>query len=200
MELRGIEKALEGGCRLHAFRSGGGLRVVRLEKEGDLKGYGEHPLANDALVHANEDFLAGGRPYDEVYGKKHPHYLTGSSTASTELDQWMLQGRTFDAWWENDEIVVELQGLQDVRPPEELIEQVKKTLASAKWKNRGYHYVISPFIFPGNGKLGTQMKCLNPGKDTGYLTFNVTKTGRGKNFQEAMDNAFAALQVETATN
>ena len=46
-----IEKALKDGARLHAFLSGGGLRVVRIEKKKDtetkdeddnLISYGEH--------------------------------------------------------------------------------------------------------------------------------------------------------------
>ena len=43
MRLIGINKALKEGGRLHAFLSGSGLRVVRIEKNGKLKGYGEHP-------------------------------------------------------------------------------------------------------------------------------------------------------------
>lgn len=110
MELTGIEQALRYGCRLHAFRSGAGLRVVRIEKDGDLVGYGEHPHASDALSHANEDILAGGRPYDEVYGCLKPHYLTGSSSANDELDLWLLQGHTFDVRCEGNEFVFELKG------------------------------------------------------------------------------------------
>jgi hypothetical protein len=41
MKLAGIEKALAEGCKVHAFCSGGGLRVVRIEKNGKLKGYGD---------------------------------------------------------------------------------------------------------------------------------------------------------------
>jgi hypothetical protein len=199
MELQGITSALQQGCRLHAFLSGGGLRVVRLEKEGKLKGYGEHPLANDALVHADEDFLAGGRSYQEVYGKKHPHYLTGAAKASNQLDQWMLQGYTFDAWWENDEVVFELGGIQQVQEPKNLAEQVQKTGADAEWESRGFKYLTSLCRSP-SGKLGTSTKCLNPRKSIDCWMYDYTKTGRGKSFDEAIVNAFAAPEVEIMKN
>ena len=58
-----LQQALRNGAKLHAFLSGGGLRVVRLEKGGKLLGYGEHPYIEEALRHADEDTEAGGRPY-----------------------------------------------------------------------------------------------------------------------------------------
>lgn len=114
MKLSGIVTALKNGCVLHAFRSGGGLRVVRIEKEkrgGDLVGYGEHPMAADAFSHANEDYLAGGRKYEKVYGKIHPHYLTGAVPSGNDpLDAWIYKGFELDAYYENKKIVVELTG------------------------------------------------------------------------------------------
>ena len=122
--MRGeIDKALEGkGVRLRGFRSGGGLRVVRVEQaqgkgEAKLLGYGEHYDAERALKHCAEDLAAGGRPYEEVYGKKHTHYLTGSASASGPLDAWLLEGGTIDAWCvlargsQEKEVVVELKSL-----------------------------------------------------------------------------------------
>lgn len=110
MELHGIEQALKGGCRLHAFRSGGGLRVVRIEEAGTLKGYGEHPHVSEALIHANDDAVAGGREYSQVYGGAKPLYLTGSSVPESGLDDWLMHGNTFDAYSEADEFVFELKG------------------------------------------------------------------------------------------
>lgn len=98
IEHPGIDQALERGNRLHGFLSGGGLRVIRLELDGELKGYGEHPNVDEALIHASEDFSAGGRDYYEVYGKLYPHYLTGSSEITSPLDGWLLRGRTIDAY------------------------------------------------------------------------------------------------------
>jgi hypothetical protein len=93
-----LEKALRAGNTMHAFRSGGGLRVIRIEKgqRGALKGYGEHPGVDEALQHAAEDYEAGHRDYSKVYSSKglYPHYLTGSSSSETELDAWIRQGLT----------------------------------------------------------------------------------------------------------
>jgi hypothetical protein len=93
--LEGIDKALQEGYILRAFRSGGGLRVVRIETEfgkgeGELKGYGEHLNLMPALRRASNDFLAGGKPYKAMY-------LTGTSQAEDSLDNWVLSGQRFIA-------------------------------------------------------------------------------------------------------
>ena len=118
-----LEGALRKGNCIHAFLSGGGLRVIRIEKNscnGKLLGYGEHPEIDEALRHVAEDFAAGGRPYHKVYGPKgkYAHYLTGSSTTTGELDAWIRQGRTFDIRSEGDQIVVELRGYEEFRTSE----------------------------------------------------------------------------------
>jgi len=205
MQLQGIETALQKGCRLHSFLSGGGLRVIRLEtKDGNLKGYGEHPYVDDALTHANEDYLVGGRKYHEAYGEngKYPHYLTGSTSSVSDLDAWVCQGRTFDAWWENDQFVVELHGRQDrqdVHAPEELYVRVLAIGAKEIWENRGFRYEITRNKF-SNGEPCTSMRCLNPKKGIGHLMYQFTKTGRAKTFSEALTAAFAAEQVEFTKN
>lgn len=200
MQLRGIEAALKNGCRLHAFLSGGGLRVIRLEvKSGGLKGYGEHPHVDEALVHANEDCLAGGRAYHEVYGKdgKYPHYLTGNASAGSDLDAWLRQGWTFDAWWEDDCVVLELNGWQDIRAPQELYQRVLTTGTKELWERGDRCYEITRIRFP-SGQFGTSTRCLNPKEGTNIFVYRFTKTGRGKTFAEALAAAFAAEQVEVA--
>jgi hypothetical protein len=109
MELNGLEKALTEGCTLTGFISGGGLRVIRVLNKEKLCGYGEHPRVEEALSHANEDFLAGGRPYKEVYGKLKPHYLTGLSKYTSELDSWMLNGGKIQAYKQGENYLVELK-------------------------------------------------------------------------------------------
>ena len=51
-----LENALRGDGKMHAFLSGGGLRVVRIEVRGDLVAYGEHPVVSDALRICADDF------------------------------------------------------------------------------------------------------------------------------------------------
>ena len=65
----------------------------------------------DALAHANEDYLAGGRRYEEVYGKIYPFHPCGGHEITSLLDGWIKDGFGFIASWENDEVVVELQGV-----------------------------------------------------------------------------------------
>ena len=68
-----LQEALKNGANLHAFLSGGGLRVVRIEKmnketgKKELLSYGEHPYFSGALVHADEDF---GLTYEQQYTAK----------------------------------------------------------------------------------------------------------------------------------
>jgi hypothetical protein len=119
-ETEKIDEALEQGLSLRGFRSGGGLRVVRLEEHNSLKGYGEHPNLEEALRHLNEDYAAGGREYSDVYGPIHPHYLTGSSTPTSELDAHILGGNKFKAF--KDEAGVHIQITDcDYKPEDEIV-------------------------------------------------------------------------------
>jgi hypothetical protein len=49
-KYRNLEKALNDGAKIHIFRSGGGLRVIRVEKKGKLISYGEHPYLSGGIV------------------------------------------------------------------------------------------------------------------------------------------------------
>lgn len=121
-KLPHIEQALLSGATMHAFLSGGGLRVVRVTKNEKLIGYGEHPHIEGALHHTNDDIKAGGRPYNEVYGKLKPYYITGSSTPSCPLDRWVRQGHTFDVHADGDEFVVESELYVEVDDLEEQLQ------------------------------------------------------------------------------
>ncbi len=123
-ELPGIHEALRNGCRGHAFSSGGGLRVISFSKDDEEKAYGEHPHIEEALLHADEDYLAGRRPYKEVYGKKYPHYLTGDTVSTSNLDYWVRQGHRFDVWQDGGSVVVELRGLSQTKVSDAIQESV----------------------------------------------------------------------------
>lgn len=114
MKLTNIEKALREGCKVRAFLSGGGLRVIRIEDaDEELRGYGEHPHAELALQHADDDYAAGGREYSSVYGGTKPHYLTGTRTTLGELDDWVRGGSTFYAMTKDDGFVFVLGGYDE---------------------------------------------------------------------------------------
>jgi len=196
MRLDGLEQALRENCRIHGFRSGGGLRVVRIEQDGTLRGYGEHPHVEDALAHANEDFLAGGRPYKEVYGVLKPHYFTGESTPTSDLDAWLLQGRTFDAYFESDAVVVELKGLHQVTVPEEIQKAVLEDGQTRFWEDRGIKYKISWSRFPGSKKPCCTTEVVEPAEGKDEWFYNIVKLGEGSTFFEALNAAYEAEEVE----
>jgi hypothetical protein len=200
MKLEHIHKAFVSGCKLHAFLSGGGLRVVRIEKNGTLKGYGEHPHIEEALAHADEDYAAGGRKYKDVYGedKIHTHYLTGSSTTSSTLDSWVHQGRTFDVWQENESVVVQLQGYKQLEHPEDLEKKVLKDGKSRQFEQRGLIYEMSAMCF-ASGSPGISTKVVGGRESKNGADpwmWKITKTGKGKDFWAALEKAFKAESVE----
>jgi hypothetical protein len=197
--LDGIRTALQGGHRVRAFLSGGGLRVIRIEKEGNLKGYGEHPHVDEALTYADEDFKKGGRPYKEVYGVDKDHYLTGSREKSNELDGWILQGRKFEVWQENEIIFFKLIGMTQTRSPQPIIEQVLSSGESITWENRGYTYESYKSTFPnGSPSVSTKVIKKPEGVRSGAdpWMYDISKTGQGSDFWEACQNAFQAEEIE----
>jgi len=197
MELKGLEKALEEGCRLHGFRSGSGLRVIRIEKEGKLRGYGEHPNVEDALSYANEDFLAGGRKYTEVYGKLKHLYLTGSQETTSPLDSELLQGKKIDAYMKDNEVVVELRGRVFVRPSEKVIEEAKRTGQPITWQNRGYTFrTTSEREKNLTQYITTVLKSPEKIEHTDPWAYESIRIGKAKEFFEAINKALQAQELE----
>ena len=110
--LPAIHSALKQGAVLRAFHSGAKLRIVRIEKDEKLIGYGEHLHIEDALVHAEEDVRVGHRPFKEVYGPIYPHYMIGSTFATSPLDSWILGGNSFSITWNERGFKVTLVSFQ----------------------------------------------------------------------------------------
>ncbi len=198
-EFTGIYKGLKDGGEIHAFCSGGGLRVVYMRRDGsdDNMAYGEHPHIEDALNHLEEDFLAGSRKYKDVYGGLYPHYLTGESIATSNLDSWILQGRTFDCFQVRDEIHFVLNGCGESKMPKDVYNKVIGTFEPVQWKHRGFIFLSKP------SSIGTCMgvsvnviaspingKGLNPHR------YNFVKLGKSKTFWEAVKKAFEAPETE----
>ncbi len=194
MSLKHITLALREGCRLHAFLSGGGLRVIRVEKGkrgGKLVGYGEDPHIDAALELADDTLRTGKIPKDSIY-------LTGSSTPEGPLDQWILCGHTFDAWAEADgAIVVQLLNsyYRDEVPETLLKEALEK--GTAEWHNRGgIHQVHSVTHHPERKAHHYDYGLKEVKRCTKSVSYPVAKTGRGKDFGEALKAALAAPQLE----
>ena len=100
----GIERALQKGLRLDVFRSGGGLRVVRLELKENygLKGYGEHYHLSYALRMASQNFLKGRKMLKSKY-------LTGTSQTENPLDSLVCQGYNLSGKKDGGDIRLELK-------------------------------------------------------------------------------------------
>lgn len=193
-----MEAILRNGHRLHAFLSGGGLRVVRIERvksrqrRGDLAGYGEHPYLEQALNHAAEDHAAGGRPYLDVYGGKHPHYLTGSCTPSSQLDAHVRRGASFDAFYLRGWFRVELHSFVREEYPKEILSRAFAG-ETVEWSSpRGVRFRFDP---EGCGcTIRVVSNLFN--RETGL--YQATQRGMGLTLMEAIESALCA-EYEDAT-
>lgn len=208
-----IEAALrERDSELHAFRSGPGLRVTRVDStphadhangtERKEWGYGEHPHVHEALRILADDLRAGCRDYDKVYGRVEPHYVTGSSTPHDVLDAWLLEGHTlrarFDATAQT--FVVELVGMERHRTPMDIVQRVTGHGETIRWTDeRGITRVATQGRFP-NGDPSCRVTVENrpagmPLSRTSM--WYATRTGTASNLADAIKAAFAAPKIES---
>ncbi len=201
-EYPGIHEALRSGLRMHAFSSGGGLRVVNLKKgkDEDTQAYGEAPHIEDALVFLEEDYLAGGRRYEDVYGPIHKHYLTGSQMATSNLDFWVRRGSNFDVWFDGENIVFELTGSTHQEIPKWVLDISKENPnIPQSWGARGFTFETTyhPVYF-ANGGPGHSTSVVNKTDEKARNDFfyKIKKTGFGPSFWEAMIAAFNAPEEE----
>lgn len=195
-----LETALRKGGSIHAFLSGGGLRVLRLEEpgRGELIAYGEHPVVAEAFRILADDFKAGGRPYHKVYGKIEEHYLTGQSTPEDELDAWVRRGATFDAHFKNGQFIFELRGLHDHETPAGYHERAMKGETLSWTSDRGVTYEIRPSRFP-NGDMGSSTRQVSrPAgmKEHRAWSWYAVRRGIAPTLPEAITAAFTAKYEE----
>jgi hypothetical protein len=170
--------------------------VVRLDKGDKLIGYGEHPYIEEALRHADEDTAAGQRDYKKVYGKLYDHYYTGSASPSSDLDAWILRGRTFDVTHEAGQFVAILKSIEDTTIPKDMQERVKQTGKKETFTSRGYTYEITPCRFP-NGEIGVSGRVLDTTLDKNKAwMWDALRTGRGATILEALTNGMTAEPKE----
>jgi len=186
-----LTAALKRG-KFHGFRSGGGLRVFRIDNGNKCVAYGEHPNAMEALALLARDSTVGGRVYGKVYGALHPHYLTGSSTPDGELDKWILQGNTIDAHVTEGIVTVVLSGYGEFHSPPNLYEISRKQLGKAiVHTNRGFTFETT----------SSSTRCVGtPEGRAEHLAWmwHEARTGTGASFFEALATAFVAVPVETS--
>lgn len=198
-----IEQPLRDGHKIHAFSSGGGLRVIRIEDQaGELVGYGEAPQVEEALEHAALDYQLGHETYEQQYSgenARHLHYLTGTTELSSPLDAHVRWGATFDAEKsrEGDGIVVTLSGIKfPPEVPEGLQDRVTSTMTTETFEERGITYSAEPYQFPGNGEWGITIKVVDNPNGVNASSYRYTKTGEGQTFAQAVAEAFEAPETE----
>lgn len=198
MELAAIHTALKDGCRLYGFRSAGALRIVEIMKGKELKGYGEHPHIETALLYADAD-LIDPRPYEEVHGKRYGLFCKPSPFITSQLDGWISKDRIFECWQEGNMVVFQLRGWKFVEIPQKKYDEaVKAKRGRVLWINRGFTYEIRHFIGDDGGDSFTSEVIKKPkdSKDRCSWSYYYAKTGRGKNFWKAMNSAFKSPEVE----
>ena len=162
-----VSKKLRDGYSLHGFRSGGGLRVlyfhdkhVDRRPEGDV-GYGEHPYVEQALDYVESDLAVGGREYESFYGVEVPHFLTGCSTPSSEVDRWILSGRPFDVMWLDGKYIFFSEWRKSA-VPRDVRDQVERDRESRLYiDSRGYEFHVS-CTSPFGWAKGVTVRIVNP--------------------------------------
>lgn len=190
MILPKIEQALKEGCRVLAYMSNSKIRIVRIDLDGTLKGYGEALQVEDALSYANKD-LVECRHYRGSCS-------IGLKTASSRLDQWLLDGNTFDIGRDGEGVVFRLIGRAEVKVPAAVCDQVMKEGGSMVWMHRGYRYCSTRVHVAGRVyRLETSAISAPKGKrGSDAWSYPTAKTGRGADISQAMGDAFWAEPTE----
>jgi len=154
---------------LHAFTSGGRLRVLRIDsKDKNKKGlYGESVTLNEAFKNLEEDAEAGGREYKDVYGKIYPHYVTGAyPNENDKLDCILAEGYTFDITYKG-QFHMELNYGRRSKTPKAVMEKVTKTGMPVKFEMDNLEFECKPYKF-ANGDMGHSTSCLTKVDEVGF--------------------------------
>lgn len=200
--MKHIEKALKDGATMTCFRSGGGLRVVCIDKKGKngkdkLIAYGEHPHIENALLHAEEDLRDGFLEYKKKYdGKHHTHYLTGSMSQSSPLDGMILASTTAKITYNLDKKKFEAQFhnvYKRYEMPFEVRKQVEADHVVVCWSDnvRKISYRSSP-----SERGGINTSCISENNKRDPFMYKCTKTGYSKSLKKSIKEAIDATEIE----
>lgn len=184
-ELIGIKKALSKSppVKMHVFRSGGGLRVVRIEEKRKLIAYGESPTLEDALRRANNDFLKIRPRKSEI------EYLTGQSFASSNIDAWVLRGQTIDLMYDSkfSSFVAILEGYEDQEIPDDVQKMAEANPGVTIYHtSRGLDFATTYY----------QNYFADGSQPMRAFMYKVRKQGEGATFWEAFQNSLTAPSIE----
>lgn len=192
-----LEEALCKGGTIHGFRSGGGLRVLRLENKGKLLAYGEHPLFGEALRILREDLAAGGREYYTVYGKKETHYLTGTYECPTAIDACLAKGHTIDISYKKNKFLFVAKIFKELRMPEWVMNEVKLNKKPVQYELYGILFEATwEKTWCVDGSYGVIGRIVhNPTDGCGWFV-NIEKTVEADFFLGLLPKANAKLNEE----
>ena len=132
------------GSFVHTFRSGGGLRVSRIDipkgmpltPNGKDVFYGEHPYYEDSLELLEKDIKAGGQNYKDVYGPIETHYLTGAyPKAENTPDAFICAGGDIDISLKEGLFKVNMKISKERKTPEEISKWVLDGSQPILWEN-----------------------------------------------------------------
>lgn len=197
-----LEAALRAGGVLHCTRSGAGVRMAIIrDSQGRDIAYGEHAYIHEALRIAADDYRAGTRPFDSVYGPLEPSYLTGSSTPADALDALVLHGTYFDARWENGVFVGDLLGLHQYAIPQDVVQRASAG-ETIRWTcDRGVTREARPARFD-NGEPCCSVRVVAHPLSMHWTQadmWDARRRGTGPTLQAALDAALGAPVEDVST-
>ncbi|AKM78309.1 MAG: hypothetical protein UY31_C0056G0006 [Candidatus Wolfebacteria bacterium GW2011_GWE1_48_7] len=197
MKTNRINAALYAGCLLHAIMRANGTVGVSVQKDGQIRGYGDASSTADAMLNADRYIETGG------WYKEEGLRLQGVTSDNAEdiaarLDAWQPQrARAFIAWRNGDKIAVRLSGMHRVVVPNDVLESVMDTGFMATWSSdRGYVYRTAPD--PERPMAGCIMSvvCSSPNNSTGDdglgWQYPTMQFGVGADFWEALSGALSS--------
>lgn len=194
------------GYLLHAFTSGGRLRVLRIDSPNkDKKGlYGESINLNEAFKILEEDAQAGGRKYSDVYGPIHPHYLTGAYPEENDrLDCLLAEGYTFDITYKDGMFQMTVNYGRRNKTPKAIMEKVSATGKPVKFEIDNLEFECSLCRF-ANGDIGHSTACLTKieqGFDPWYIKLkHIVESNTIESLLTKMVYELGVLDKEIAWN
>lgn len=197
-----IERGLREGMKLRAWRSGGGLMVVRVEhddhKEGISDGYGEHPYLKDAIEHAEVCMKKGGLTYEEMYNGEnamYTHYLTGTYDANTPIERAIHRGGYLRAKYVDGKYLAAIENWERENPGKPKEEMKKLEVGEyIEWESRGFKFRTTCKDTYG-GSYSTEV-LHKPNEDDDPFSWHSRRVGEGSTLFEAAANAIVAERVE----
>lgn len=201
----GLDLALKRGCRIACFREVYNKHycIVRIEKNGKLRGYGEAISAENALERAAKSYLK--KDTSNILKKKYRF-----KKSPTELSSWIWErnNNSFSVVMQNGEIVFKMAGVLKEKTPEEIMDRVLKTgISEAHTNSRGYVIFTERFEVFRNGKprVGVNSGCIqgpshDPEHKRLWYQYYGVKIGKGRDFKSAMLAALSAPIIETDTD